>query len=65
VHLAAQGVPAVVEVVEYQGREAAVEVVTEQGQRLHLRSVDRPAPGDAVHLGIDPGALLVYPVDGD
>jgi putative spermidine/putrescine transport system ATP-binding protein len=63
--LATTGIPAVVEVVEYQGREVAVEAVTEQGVRLHLRGAERPAPGDAVHVAVDPGTLLVYPGGGD
>jgi putative spermidine/putrescine transport system ATP-binding protein len=62
--LAADGFPATVEVVEYQGREVAVEVVTEAGQRLHLRTADRPAPGDKVALTVDPAALLVFPAGG-
>jgi putative spermidine/putrescine transport system ATP-binding protein len=62
--LAADGFPATVEVVEYQGREVAVEVVTEAGRRLHLRTADRPAPGDKVTLAVDPAALLVFPAGG-
>jgi putative spermidine/putrescine transport system ATP-binding protein len=63
--LAAEGFPATVEVVEYQGREVAVEVVTEAGQRLHVRTADRPAPGDKVALAVDPAALLVFPAGGE
>ena len=63
--LAEDGFPATVEVVEYQGREVAVEVVTETGQRLHLRTADRPAPGDQVRLAVDPAALLVFPAGQD
>jgi putative spermidine/putrescine transport system ATP-binding protein len=59
------GFPAVVEVVEYQGREVAVEVVTETGQRLHLRTADRPAPGDRVRVAVDPAALLVFPAGAE
>jgi putative spermidine/putrescine transport system ATP-binding protein len=57
------GVPAVVEVVEYQGREVAVEARTEGGLALHLRTdaAYRPAPGDAVSLAVDPERLLVFP----
>jgi putative spermidine/putrescine transport system ATP-binding protein len=62
--VAEDGFPATVEVVEYQGREVAVEVVTEAGQRLHLRTADRPAPGDKVRLAVDPAALLVFPAGG-
>ncbi len=53
-------VGAVVEVVEYQGREQAVEVRTRDGQRLHVRSVERLAPGDEVTLAVDPSRLLAY-----
>jgi putative spermidine/putrescine transport system ATP-binding protein len=51
----------VVEVVEYQGRELAVEARTEQGQRLHVRTSERLAPGDAVVLSVSPQHLLVFP----
>jgi putative spermidine/putrescine transport system ATP-binding protein len=63
--LSTTGIPAVVEVVEYQGREVAVEAVTADGVRLHLRGADRPALGDAVHIAVDRGALLVYPGGDD
>ncbi|MFF5227766.1 ABC transporter ATP-binding protein [Dactylosporangium sp. NPDC000521] len=59
--IADEGFPATVEVVEYQGRELAVEVVTDAGQRLHLRTADRPAPGDKIRLAVDPSSLLVFP----
>ncbi|WP_249713995.1 ABC transporter ATP-binding protein [Rhizomonospora bruguierae] len=62
---AAGGVPATVEVVEYQGREAAVEVVTAQGVRLHARAGQRPAVGEPVTVGVDPADLLVFPADED
>jgi putative spermidine/putrescine transport system ATP-binding protein len=55
------GVPATVEVVEYQGREVATEVRTADGVVLHVRGAGRPAPGDAVTVTVDSGALLVYP----
>jgi putative spermidine/putrescine transport system ATP-binding protein len=57
------GVPAVVDVVEYQGREIAVEVRTSDGVALHARSAVgayRPAPGDEVSVSIDPQNLLIY-----
>ncbi|WP_082569743.1 ABC transporter ATP-binding protein [Knoellia sp. Soil729] len=54
-------VDAVVEVVEYQGRELAVEVRTREGQRLHVRTGERLAPGDAVTLDVDPVRLLAFP----
>ena len=59
----ADGIPATVEVVEYQGREVAVEARTDEGVALHLRSDTRPAPGDKVLLGVDPARLLVFPAD--
>lgn len=52
---------AVVEVVEYQGRELAVEAHTPDGQRLHVRTVERLAPGDEVTLSVSPETLLAYP----
>ncbi|GAA2625592.1 ABC transporter ATP-binding protein [Paractinoplanes durhamensis] len=55
------GVPVTVEVVEYQGRELAVEARTEQGLRLHLRAVERPAPGDRITVVADPSRVLVFP----
>ncbi|GAB3846708.1 ABC transporter ATP-binding protein [Dactylosporangium cerinum] len=62
--IAEDGFPATVEVVEYQGREVAVEVVTDAGRRLHVRTADRPAPGDKVRLAVDPAALLIFPAGG-
>jgi putative spermidine/putrescine transport system ATP-binding protein len=59
---AADGIRAVVEVVEYQGREQAAEARTESGERLHLRSDRRLAPGDAVSLSVPTERLLVYPL---
>jgi putative spermidine/putrescine transport system ATP-binding protein len=55
------GVPAVVEVVEYQGREVAVEARTEGGTMVNLRSMGRPKPGDRITLTVDPARLLVFP----
>jgi putative spermidine/putrescine transport system ATP-binding protein len=55
------GVPVTVEVVEYQGREFAVEARTEEGTALHLRSWERPAPGDKVTVGADPARVLIFP----
>ncbi|MCA2213151.1 ABC transporter ATP-binding protein [Jidongwangia harbinensis] len=57
------GVRAVVEVVEYQGREVAVEAVTDSGLRLNLRGTVRPAPGDRITVTVDPARLLVFPAD--
>ena len=55
------GVPATVEVVEYQGRELAVEARTDDGRRLHLRAAERPAPGDKITVVADPARVLVFP----
>ncbi|WP_232662802.1 ABC transporter ATP-binding protein [Pseudonocardia sp. TRM90224] len=57
------GLEAVVEVVEYQGREQAVEARTPGGRALHLRTQERLAPGDAVRLTVSPERLLLYPSD--
>jgi putative spermidine/putrescine transport system ATP-binding protein len=59
----AGGVPATVEVVEYQGREVAVEARTDGGVALNLRSHARPAPGDRIEISVDPARLLVFPLD--
>jgi putative spermidine/putrescine transport system ATP-binding protein len=59
----AGGVPATVEVVEYQGREVAVEARTDGGIALNLRSHARPAPGDRIEISVDPARLLVFPLD--
>jgi putative spermidine/putrescine transport system ATP-binding protein len=57
------GVPATVEVVEYQGREVAVEARTDSGVQLNLRSAERPAPGDKIVVTADPSRVLVFPVE--
>ncbi len=59
-----EGPPAVVEVVEYQGREVAVEARTEDGLRLHLRAADRPAVGDRIRVSADPARVLVFGREG-
>lgn len=59
-YAAGSTVEALVEVVEYQGREVAVEARTPQGVRLHLRTAERLAPGDTVTLAVAPGALLAF-----
>jgi putative spermidine/putrescine transport system ATP-binding protein len=56
-----EGVPATVEVVEYQGREFAVEARTGDGTRLHLRAAERPSAGDKITVAADPSRILVYP----
>jgi putative spermidine/putrescine transport system ATP-binding protein len=55
------GVPATVDVVEYQGRELAVEARTGSGVALHLRALERPAPGDKITVTADPARVLVFP----
>jgi putative spermidine/putrescine transport system ATP-binding protein len=55
------GLRAVVEVVEYSGRENSVEVSVGEGLRLHLRTTDRPTPGTSVTVTADPTRLLVFP----
>ena len=55
------GLQAVVEVVEYQGREVAVEARTDQGQRLHLLTAERLAPEDRIVISVDPEKALVFP----
>jgi len=57
--------PAIVSVVEYQGRELAVEVRTTTGLRLHLRTGERLAPGDRVIVQVPADRLLVFPGGGD
>jgi putative spermidine/putrescine transport system ATP-binding protein len=51
---------AMVEVVEYQGRELAVEARTPQGQRLHVRTAERVSVGEPVALSASPESLLVF-----
>jgi len=55
------GLRAVVEVVEYQGRDLAMEVRTPDGIRIYLRTQQRHGPGDTVSLVIDPERLLIFP----
>jgi len=57
------GLDAVVEVVEYQGRDLVIEVRTPDGVHLYLRTQQRFAPGDAVTVTTDPERLLVFPAD--
>jgi putative spermidine/putrescine transport system ATP-binding protein len=54
------GVPATVEVVEYQGRELAVEARTESGVALHLRAAERPSVGDKITVTAAPARVLVF-----
>jgi putative spermidine/putrescine transport system ATP-binding protein len=57
------GMTAVVEVVEYRGGDVAVEARTADSTRLHLRTPERLAPGDAITLSSDPDRLLVFAAD--
>jgi putative spermidine/putrescine transport system ATP-binding protein len=60
---AGPGLRAVVEVVEYQGRDLAIEARTPDGMRIFLRTDQRLAPGDPVSLVIDAERLLLFPAD--
>ena len=51
---------AVVNVVEYQGREFAVEVRTAGGQHLYVHAETAPAIGEVVTVSIDPAKTLIY-----
>ncbi|PWU50242.1 spermidine/putrescine ABC transporter ATP-binding protein [Micromonospora globispora] len=62
---APNGVPAEIEVVEYQGRELAAEARTASGVQVHVRTEQRVAPGDRVTLSVTPQRLLVFPADAD
>ena len=66
---AGTGLRAVVEVVEYQGRELAVQVRTPDGTPVHVRTQRRVTGGDQVTLSFDPARLLLFaaedfPADG-
>ncbi|MBA3529923.1 MAG: TOBE domain-containing protein [Propionibacteriaceae bacterium] len=56
---------AVVNVVEYQGREFAVGVTTTAGQSLFVHSETAPVPGETVTLSVDPARALLYHSDLD
>jgi putative spermidine/putrescine transport system ATP-binding protein len=51
---------ALVEVVEYQGRELAVEARTAEGQRLYIRTPERVTPGTAISISVAPDKLLAF-----
>ena len=51
---------ALVNVVEYQGREFAVGVTTSTGQNLFVHAEQAPRVGDTVILRVDPTRALVY-----
>jgi CBS domain-containing protein len=54
---------AVVEVVEYHGREQAVQARLAGGQAVHFRTDKRLAPHDAVVLSVPSDRVLVFPAD--
>jgi putative spermidine/putrescine transport system ATP-binding protein len=54
------GLPAVVEIVEYHGRDHVVTLRLAGGQPLHLRTGARLAPGDSVTLSVPPERVLVF-----
>jgi putative spermidine/putrescine transport system ATP-binding protein len=54
---------AMVNVVEYQGREFAVGVTTSTGQSLFVHSERAPQVGSTVTLTVDPARALVYQAD--
>jgi putative spermidine/putrescine transport system ATP-binding protein len=54
---------ALVNVVEYQGREFAVGVTTSTGQNLFVHAEQAPRVGDRVILRVDPARALVYQTD--
>ncbi|MGW6933276.1 ABC transporter ATP-binding protein [Lentzea sp. NPDC054927] len=51
---------AVVEIVEYHGREQAVEARLRNGERLHVRTNSRLAPGDTIALKVPVERVLVF-----
>ncbi|MFC3896012.1 ABC transporter ATP-binding protein [Lentzea rhizosphaerae] len=51
---------AVVEIVEYHGREQAVEARLGDGSQLHVRTTSRLAPGDAIRLRVPVERVLVF-----
>jgi len=56
---------ALVNVVEYQGREFAVGVTTTTGQNLFVHAEQAPAVGEHVTLRVDPARALVYQANLD
>jgi putative spermidine/putrescine transport system ATP-binding protein len=56
---------ALVNVVEYQGREFAVGVTTTTGQNLFVHAEAAPVPGEKVTLSVDPARALLYHSDLD
>ena len=56
---------ALVNVVEYHGREFAVGVTTTMGQNLFVEAEVAPVPGEKVTLSVDPARALLYHSDLD
>ena len=54
------GIPAVVEAMEYRGRDFFGSARAKDGTELFFRAARRHAPGEAVALIADPARLLVY-----
>jgi putative spermidine/putrescine transport system ATP-binding protein len=53
-------IPAVVEIVEYHGREQAVQARLPSGLAVHVRTTSRLAPGDEVRFTVPPERVLVF-----
>jgi putative spermidine/putrescine transport system ATP-binding protein len=53
-------IKAIVQTVEYRGRDRYGVAKTEDGVDIYFRSDERVAPGDVLHLGADPNRVLVY-----
>jgi putative spermidine/putrescine transport system ATP-binding protein len=56
---------ALVNVIEYRGREFAVGVTTTMGQNLFVEAEVAPVPGEKVTLSVDPARALLYHSDLD
>jgi putative spermidine/putrescine transport system ATP-binding protein len=57
----ATGVPAVIEAIEFRGREFHGLARTEAGQDLYFSSARSLVLGETVHLGADPERVLLFP----
>ncbi len=60
----ANRIDAVVETVEYYGRESLFMLLTRDGVRLFVRAVGAARAGDAVRVTAPPERVLVYSVEG-
>jgi putative spermidine/putrescine transport system ATP-binding protein len=54
------GIPVVVRIAEYHGRELSVEATTAEGKAIYFRTTERVAPGDEVVLGVPKHRVLVF-----